>query len=151
MTPDEEDLLPSEMAQAFEAWFSRLTPEADDMSELLKTTASGEGRPGWLQVHAPGSIVCRRGVQGLLIDIEIVGPELVSSDDGTLKLFYRYKSSAGIRAMTPADHVEATGDQWSYTYWNPETNEYADELDDLVPRNVDRPITLSDSISEPEI
>jgi hypothetical protein len=150
MTPDEEDLLPSEMVQAFEVWFLKLTPEADDISELLKTAASGEGRLGWLQVYVPGSIVCRRNVQALLTDIEIVGPELATFDEGPLKLFYRYKSSAGIRAMTPADQVEAIGDQWSYTYWNPETNEYADGLDDLVPRNVDRPIGLSDSISEPE-
>jgi hypothetical protein len=78
MAPDEEDLLPSEMVQAFEVWFLKLMPEADDISELLKTAASGEGRPGWLQVYVPGSIVCRRNVQALLTDIEIVGPELAT-------------------------------------------------------------------------
>jgi DEAD/DEAH box helicase domain-containing protein len=150
MTPDEGDLLPSELVQALEAWFLKLDTEADDISDLLKTAASGEGRPGWLQIYAPGSIVSRRNAQGLFTDVEIIGPELSTFDEGPLKLFYRYKSAAGIRAMTPADQVEATGDEWSYTYWNPETNGYADGPDDLAPRNIDRPIALSDSMNEPE-
>jgi len=140
--------------RAFEGWDAQLGPEADDISGLLNT-ASAEGRHGWLQVYAPGSIVCRRGAQGLLVDIEIVNPELVTTDDGTLKVYYRYKSGAGVRAMTPADQIEAVGDQWSFAYWNPETNECADAVEDLSAdelstRNVDRPIGLSDSLTEAE-
>src|SRR5439155_71065 len=91
-------------------------------------------------------IVCRRGAQGVLVDIEIVNPELVTSDDGALKVYYRYKSGAGVRAMTPADQIEAVGDQWSFAYWNPETNECADVIEDLSTRSIDRPIGLSDSL-----
>ena len=146
MTSEHNELLLSDIVDSLSAWVLKLTPESDDMSELLKTVAPGAGRPGWMQVYARGSIVCRRNVQGIFTDIEIVGPELATFDEGPLKLFYRYRSSAGVMAMTPADLIEAVGDQWSYTYWNPETNEYADELEDLAPRSVDRPVTLSDSI-----
>ena len=98
----------------------------------------------------PGSILCRLGSQGVLIDIEIVNPELVPGEDGPLKLYYRYKSTAGVRPMVPADQIVTAGDQWSYAYWNPETNEFADALDELSTRNVDRPIGLSDSLTEAE-
>jgi hypothetical protein len=60
------------------------------------------------------------------------------------------RSAGRFARHTPADQVEAVGNRWSYTYWNPGSNEHADGLDDLVPRNVDRPIGLSDSVSEPE-
>jgi hypothetical protein len=150
MTPEKEDLLPPEVLKALEAWFRKLEPEADDLAELLRTADSDQGRPGWLQVYAPGSMVCRRNVQGLLTDIEIVEPELTTVDEGPFKLFYRYKSRAGVRALTPADQVQPAGDQWSYKYWNPETGEYAEEVDDLVVRSIDRPISLSDSIAGSE-
>jgi DEAD/DEAH box helicase domain-containing protein len=150
MTPDELDLLPSDLVQAFEGWFDKLGPEPDSIAELLRTGSLKAGPEGWLQVYAPGSLVCRRGVQGVLIDIEIINPELVTSDDGTLRLYYRYKSTAGVRAMTPDDQIQAAGDQWSYAYWNPETNAYADTLDDIPARNVDRPVGLSDSLTDTE-
>jgi len=65
MTPEKEDLLPPEVVRALEAWFLKIGPEADDLADLLKTAGSDQGRPGWLQVYAPGSIVCRRNAQGL--------------------------------------------------------------------------------------
>jgi hypothetical protein len=88
----------------------------------------------------------------LLTDVEIVAPELASFDEGPLKLFYRYKPPAGVRglALTPADQVEAVGDQWSYTYWNPATGEFAEGVDDLTMRDVDRPTGLSDSLTGSE-
>ncbi len=149
MTPDEQDLLPSEMVQAFEGWFGKLGLQGDDI-EGLSQTESTKGAPGWLQVYAPGSVVCRRGSQGVLLDIEILNPELVPDEDGKLKLYYRYKSTGGVRPMVPADQIVAAGDQWSYAYWNPETNEYADTLEDIPARNVDGPIGLSNSLTEAE-
>jgi hypothetical protein len=54
------------------------------------------------------------------------------------------------RAMVQADSIEATGDEWSLVYWNPETGEYLDAIDDLVVREIDRPIGLVDSLSGTE-
>jgi DEAD/DEAH box helicase domain-containing protein len=152
MTPEKEDLLPADVLKALDAWFLDIGPETDDLAELIETAGAGGSRPGWLQVYAPGSIVCRRNAQGLLTDVEIVAPELASFDEGPLKLFYRYKPPAGVRglALTPADQVEAVGDQWSYTYWNPVTGEFAEGVDDLTIRDVDRPTGLSDSLTGSE-
>jgi len=52
--------------------------------------------------------------------------------------------------MVPADAIEATGDEWSLVYWNPETAEYLDAIDDLVAREIDRPVGLEDSLSGTE-
>lgn len=84
MTPDEEDLLPPEMVRAFEDWYAKLGPQAD---ELPITGHLGDAPKGWLQVYAPGSIVCRRGAHGVLIDVQIERPELIADSDGNLKLF----------------------------------------------------------------
>jgi hypothetical protein len=148
MTPEEFDLLSSEQVSSLESWYRSLSAEPTELGELFASTGTPE-RPGWLQVYAPGSIVCRRNSQGILSDIEIVAPELVAVE-GPAKLFYRYKC-AGARAMTPADQIEAAGDQWSFTYWNPDTDEYADGLDDLVAKDVERPPALSDSLDPQEV
>src|SRR5216683_171974 len=36
-----------------------------------------------------------------------------------------------VRAMTAAEQNEAVGDKCSIAYWNPETGEYAEEMDEL--------------------
>jgi DEAD/DEAH box helicase domain-containing protein len=149
MIPDDFDLLPVDDVKALESWISQLGPEANDLSQLSTTEDAGNGVPGWLQVYAPGSIVCRRNVHNHLVDI--IAPELTSLDESLPTLFYRYKSPAAVKALTPASQVEAVGDQWSFAYWNPETGDYADAVDDLVARDVDRPVALSDSLSGPEV
>jgi len=147
MTPEEFDLLSPEQLSSLEDWCSSLGSEPTDLGELF--AASGiEKKPGWLQVYTPGSTVCRRNSQGILIDVEILEPELIAID-GPPKLFYRYKCN-GARASTPADQIEAVGDLWSFTYWNPETAEFADGVDDLVAKEVERPPNLSDSLAADE-
>jgi DEAD/DEAH box helicase domain-containing protein len=150
MTPEEADLLPSNVVQALCKWFSSLSPEGGDIGEFMRAEGVQEGRPGWLQVYKPGSIVYRRGAQGLLNEIEIIEPEIMS-DEGSSKLYYRYRLGVAGRAMTPADAIEATGDEWSFVYWNPETREYVDAIDDLVVQETDRPAGLADSLSESEV
>lgn len=108
----------------------------------------GEKPSGWLQVYAAGSVVAKRDVQGVLRDIELIGPELVAMN-GPPQVFYRYKVSASGAALVPADAVEAVGEDWSMRYWNPETNEFKDVVDDLAPRP-DRPLSLADSATAEE-
>jgi len=93
--------------------------------------------------------VCRRNAQGILNDIELISPELLSLD-GPPKLYYRYKCD-GARALVPVDQIEAAGDQWSFAYWNPETGEYADAVDELIVKEVERPPAISDSLDPKEI
>jgi DEAD/DEAH box helicase domain-containing protein len=150
MTPEEADLLPGEVVAALIKWFGSLSSEGGDIAEFMRTQTAQEGKPGWLQVYKRGSIVCRRGVQGVLQEIEILEPEIVSGE-GTPKLYYRYRLGKAGKAMVPADTIEATGDEWSFVYWNPETDDYVDAIDDLVVHEIDRPVGLSDSVSGPEV
>ena len=135
-------------AKALTKWFLTLGPDGGDMAQFLQNEAA-QGKPGWLQVYKPGSIVCRRGVQGLLQDIEILEPEIISGE-GPPKLYYRYRLGRTGRAMVAADAIEAVGDEWSLVYWNPETGEYLDAIDDLVAREIDRPVGLANSLSGTE-
>ena len=150
MAPEEADLLPPELVQALSNWFNSLGPHGGDVVEFLRNESDKAAKPGWLQVYKPGSIVCRRGVQGVLHEIEILEPEIVAGE-GPPKLFYRYRLGTTGRAMVPADTIEATGDEWSFVYWNPEGGEYVETIDDLVVRETDRPVGLADSLSETEV
>jgi hypothetical protein len=85
----------------------------------------------------------------VLHEIEILEPEIISGE-GSPKLYYRYRLGSAGKAMVPAETIEATGDEWSLVYWNPETAEYVDAVDDLVIRESDRPTGLSDSLSGAE-
>ena len=58
---------------------------------------------------------------------------------------------ASFAADPNASQVEAVGDQWSFAYWNPETGDYADAVDDLVARDVERPVALSDALDGHEV
>jgi DEAD/DEAH box helicase domain-containing protein len=150
MTPDEADLLPAEVVESLSKWYRGLSPEGGDIAEFIRTQTEQEEKAGWLQVYKPGSIVCRRGAQGLLHEIEILEPEIVSAE-GPPRLYYRYRLGRAGKAMAPADTIEATGDEWSFVYWNPETGEYVDAIDDLVVRETDRPAGLTDSLTGTEI
>jgi hypothetical protein len=53
---------------------------------------------------------------------------------------------------SPADALEPVGDDWSLVYWNPEIGEYLDSIDDddLIVREVERPVGLVDSVTGSE-
>jgi DEAD/DEAH box helicase domain-containing protein len=79
MTPDASDLLDSDQVTSLENWYSSLSKEPTDLGELFASSGTKE-KPGWLQVYAPGSVVCRRNTQGVFVEIEIVEPELIAID-----------------------------------------------------------------------
>ena len=151
LTPGEADLLSPEHVTALCAWTERLQAEPGDaITQMLRATR-GEHPEGWLQIYAPGSRLAKRDVQGVLTDIEIIEPEILSLE-GPPKLFYRYRvEKSQVKALVAAEAIEAVGDEWQLVYWNPETGQYQDTLDDLVVHESDRPINLSDSVSEPEV
>lgn len=94
--------------------------DTGDMSELATD--------GLLWVLAPGSVVAKRDGQGVLREMEIVCPELLSIE-GPPKLFYRYKDDRG-RALVPANKVELVGGDYEHHKWNPETGEYVEDEND---------------------
>ena len=141
MTPKELDLVPEEIVSKLENWYNALHPELED--DFFSLVNAQQTADGWLQIYSAKSVVAKRDTQGVLRDIEIVGPEFVAID-GPPKLFYRYKVAGNGTALAASDAIEAVGDQWSICYWNPTTNEYKEAADDLVVPK-DRPVALEDS------
>lgn len=132
LSSDDDALVPESIASALRDWYEELeTAEPDEFSSL----AGERGEPpkdGLLWILAPGSIAAKRDRQGVLHDIEIVAPEIVSFD-GPPKLFYRYKTDGTGTALVAADAVETIGGEYQYRKWNPRTSMYVehDEEDEV--------------------
>lgn len=128
LSADEDALVPESIASALREWYEELeTAKPDEFSNL----AGEGGKPaedGLLWVLTSGSIAARRDRQGVLHDIEIVAPEIVSFD-GPPKLFYRYKTDSTGTALVAADAVETIGGEYQHRKWNPRTSEYVEEDD----------------------
>ena len=124
-----DSLVSSDVAGALREWFDEL--ESADAEGYSTLSGGGEvvETDGLLWVLAPGSLVARRDGQGILHDIEILSPEIVSLGDSP-KLFYRYNAGRPGTAMLVADAVEVIGGEYRYQKWNPETNEYVADEDD---------------------
>jgi DEAD/DEAH box helicase domain-containing protein len=141
MTPKEIDLIPEDLVSKLEEWQRSLNSDsADTFSSLVGAKQAADG---WLQIFAPGSIVAKRDAQGVLRDVEIIEPEFVSIE-GPPKLFYRYRLNGTGSALAAAESIEAVGDHWTMSFWNPKTREYKEAVDDLVVPK-DRPVSLEDS------
>ena len=129
LSSDEDALVPASISSALRDWFQELeTADPDEFSNL-----AGEGREpamdGLLWVLAPGSVAARRDRQGVLRDIVIVAPEIVSFD-GPPKLFYRYETDSTGTALVAADAVETIGGEYQHRKWNPRTSEYVEQDED---------------------
>ncbi len=129
LSSDEDALVPAQVAAALRQWFEELaSPSPDEFSAL----ADGAAQPttdGLLWVLAPGSIVAKRDGQGVLRDIEIVSPEIVSFD-GPPQLFYRYRIEGTGTAMVLADAIELVGEDYRQVKWDPRTSEYIEDTED---------------------
>ena len=111
-------------------WFEELESVDSDVSSILVNDGVQPTTDGLLQVLTPGSIVAKRGAQGVLHDIEIIAPEIVSID-GPARLFYRYKTDdSTVTAMVPDNVIELVGDEYRFQEWNPQTSEYVDDNHD---------------------
>lgn len=123
LSSDEDGLVPEQVASALRDWFEDL--ESADPNSFLDLMGDGVEpmTDGLLLVLSPGSLVARRDVQGILHDIEIVSPEIVSLN-GPPRLCYRYKIDAPGIGLTPADTIELVGGEYGYRKWNPMTSEY---------------------------
>ena len=126
LSSDEDGLVPEQVASALRDWFEDL--ESADPNSFLDLMGDGVEHmtDGLLLVLSPGSIVAKRDVQGILHDIEIVSPEIVSLN-GPPRLCYRYKVDAPGIGLTPADTVELVGGEYDHRKWNPMTSEYVED------------------------
>ena len=78
---------------------------------------------GWFQVYRPGSHVSLL-FNGNFIEREIIEPKLTDPfNTGQPALYYSYKVDSGV-AFVPHEQVQATGQDWSWILWNPETNTF---------------------------
>jgi DEAD/DEAH box helicase domain-containing protein len=68
---------------------------------------------------APGSIV---SIMNNGVFFERKGPHLLPFN-GTNMLVYSYDTGGRGAGMVPHDQVQATGHEWSLSYWNPITKE----------------------------
>ncbi len=97
-------------------------------ADAADASASIEARDGWYQIYKPGSCVSILH-NGNLVERKIIKPELLDPyKTGTKTLVYQYELSKGI-GRVPHDQVLATGQDWSWVLWNPDSGDIK-ELDD---------------------
>lgn len=123
---DGDALVPGQIVSALRSWFEELESENPDSFSSIVDSSGKPPADGLLLVLAPGSIVAKRDAQGVLSDIEIVAPEIVSLD-GSQKLFYRYKIDGPGTAMVLDAAIEQIGNEYSLRKWDPRTCEYIEE------------------------
>lgn len=111
-------LVDEEAAAKLCEWVSTL---ADGSGDATQTIA--DAPDGFYQIYRPGSCVSIL-FNGNLVERTIVEPRFADPlETGTKSLFYRYETPTGTGLM-PHSSVEATGQEWSWVLWNPETGEF---------------------------
>ena len=106
-------------------WIASLSDGASEVS-----AGSLAAPDGWFQIYKPGSYVSVL-FNGNLIERKVVEPRFADPlETGKRSLFYRYETPAGTGLM-PHSSIEATGHDWSWVLWNPETGEFRElEIED---------------------
>ena len=129
LTSSEDCLLSSDMLTNLLSWHEKLQEAAIDNSHDKIIDSSG--RIGdWYHVFRIGSVVTKRDLMGVHHDIEVTGYELMDLGEG-LKMFYSYGTEARGKAMLPMANAIPIGDNWDMVYWNSETGEVRDSIDDV--------------------
>lgn len=100
------------------AWFETLAPG------VAAITGAPIAADGEYLIYAPGSEVALLH-QGVLVDRVLIAPNLMPMGD-TVMLMYSYQSGNRGAAYIPHDQIQATGQNWHYAFWNPETGEIRD-------------------------
>ena len=80
LSSDKDALAPEQAVAALRHWFGELGSASPDEFSALADGAAQAATDSLLWVLGPGSIVATRDGQGVLHDIEIVSPEIVSLD-----------------------------------------------------------------------
>lgn len=107
--------LSSVLAGKLRAWAFNLTQGTPTPDRTL-TPPDGE-----LIVYSPGSVVSIMQ-NGTLLERALVAPQLLPFG-GSEMLVYSYDTGGRGMGMVPHDQVQQTGQDWSFSFWNPKTGE----------------------------
>ncbi|KPH09448.1 DEAD/DEAH box helicase [Rhizobium acidisoli] len=102
-----------EIATKLGTWVSGLEIGSPGPAEQL-VPAEGE-----FLIYSPGSVVSVLQ-NNVLFERTLIAPMMVNFA-GTEILVYSYDSGNGTSGMIPHEQVQATGQDWSYSFWNPLT------------------------------
>lgn len=117
-------LVSAETAERMEQWDNGLSA-SDDIPQGQAVEPPSDGN--WIQVFKPSSLagIFRRGE---ILEREIIEPKFIDDpfNPGNLVLYYSYQDPGNPRgtSFTPADSVQAVGDEWDWIWWNSDTGEY---------------------------
>jgi DEAD/DEAH box helicase domain-containing protein len=100
------------------SWASELEQGSPGPAEELVPSA------GELLVYAPGSVVSVLQ-NGVLFERTLIGPQMLPFSGNDI-LVYSYEAGSGGAGMIPHDQVQATGQDWSFSFWNPKTGALRD-------------------------
>ena len=107
---------------------------AQDLSEVSdfaysQPTIEPPSDGNWLLVFNTGSLVSVFN-KGESLEREIIEPRYIESpfEPGSMVLYYSYRDpvNKGGTSFTPADSIQASGHDWEWVWWNPDTGEYRD-------------------------
>lgn len=106
-----------EIASKLRVWYGSLQ-QGTAAGERALTPSDGE-----YVVFTPGSTVAVLH-QGMLVERQLLHPVLFPIGD-TKMLMYQYDTAGRTdgQGFVPHDQIQATGQDWSYSYWNPVTSQ----------------------------
>ena len=118
-------LVNGETVRLLDAWASGLA-DTDPNAIISGNTNIPDG---WLRVFKPGSIVSVF-ITPSFSERELIEPAYHDFfGTGEPQLYYKYRRDGG-ESYTPHEGIEATGQDWEYVLWNPNTGEYR-ELEEI--------------------
>ncbi len=111
----------------FEMVVAQVRSELETFSNTVDGARGNEmtaGRTGYEQVFSKGSRVCYQVAGQMAIDVEVIQPTIIEG-----KLMYQVTfPQRGAKRWIAASDIEpsANADAWDYTWWNRDTETYAE-------------------------
>ena len=114
--------VPEDIAAKLEVWAGGLSVGSPGPADQL-VPSEGE-----LLIYAPESVVSVLQ-NNVLFERTLIAPMMLNFA-GSEILVYSYDTGNGSTGMIPHEQVQATGQDWSYAFWNPRTNQIRDANSD---------------------
>jgi DEAD/DEAH box helicase domain-containing protein len=114
--------LSDDHAAKLSLWASSLEQGSPSLSEEL-VPSEGE-----ILIYSPGSMVSVLQ-NGVLFERSLIAPQLLPFGGKDI-LVYTYDAGGSGAGMVPHDQVQATSQDWSFSFWNPKTGEIRDASSD---------------------
>ncbi len=117
-------IVSAETSEHLAQWSQNLSA-SEDFGHSPSVEPPSDGN--WLLVFKPESSV---GVfrRGEILERELIAPRYIDDpfNPGNLALYYSYQDPNNPKGVsfTPADSVQAVGNEWDWVWWNPDTDEY---------------------------